>query len=455
MNTLPRTTQPTQQLTAPRRSLWLPLLCAWMLMLATFSPAEGDAANSFGTLDYFGLAKLAARALALTLLGWTILRHFNNSRLSAVVRCLLPLGLFAAWAVLSTLWSPLRAVSLGQASGLVVLLMLSVVLAMLHSGPRSTSTVLCSLSAGLMLLSSILLFAYLLFPGTEVLGRDGSGLFHSTNAGGMASVALLVLIAARLLWNWRWTRVLLIPGIALHSAVLVLAASRFPAFLAVLSVAVLYFLFANRTLVWGTVVAGSVALGMYLAVDTNLELAENTILKPIAAFSQQSQSKAEMRELSGRSEMWQAMWNSHQQSPWIGHGYFVTSETGELEVWYEWENWTAHNLILQVLVTTGLVGLVLLTCGFLNPAWLVIRRIAGGRGDRKMAYFLLAVGCWYFLRGLLTTSFMGPVQPESVVFFTALGVGVGSLLFAKTSESQNPAMAGATPSHWNETNLAH
>jgi len=116
------------------------------------------------------------------------------------------------------------------------------------------------------------------------------------------------------------------------------------------------------------------------------------------------------------------MWGSYRQSPWIGHGYFVSSASGEIYVWYEWANWTAHNVTLQTLVTTGLVGTVLLACGVGFPSFRLLRSRWADPHTGNVFRLVLIVGAWFIVWGLFNASFLGPIEPESVVFFATLGL---------------------------------
>jgi O-antigen ligase len=128
--------------------------------------------------------------------------------------------------------------------------------------------------------------------------------------------------------------------------------------------------------------------------------------------------------------MWAAMWDSYRQSPLIGHGYFVSSATGEIYVWYRWANWTAHNVALQALVTTGLVGAFLLAFGIGYPFFRMLRSRRADRHTGNVFRLVLVVGGWFVVWGLFNASLTGPIGPQSVVFFAMLGIAVGHVAWA-------------------------
>jgi O-antigen ligase len=124
--------------------------------------------------------------------------------------------------------------------------------------------------------------------------------------------------------------------------------------------------------------------------------------------------------LNGRVELWRKMGREVVSAPLIGHGYFVTSAGGEIEVWGSRRAVTAHNVVLQVLVSTGLIGVLL----FFRGLWRPMRGAARSLRDRGLRELFAVMLLWYLGWGALTDSFMGPVRAESIVFFTLLGVAV-------------------------------
>jgi len=97
-------------------------------------------------------------------------------------------------------------------------------------------------------------------------------------------------------------------------------------------------------------------------------------------------------------------------------------------MWYTEKNWTAHNVVLQALVTTGIVGTVLLAVGLAVPTIAFATTKSVTSSHRGMKWFIAFIFAWYFLWGILNESIMGPVQPESIVFFAILGTMVGATL---------------------------
>lgn len=407
-----------------RRLLLVALFCCWLLIFVTFSmPGRDD--PSLGSLDVIALAKVAARAISLGLLVCLLTPLWNVPKRRIVSRSLLPLTLFVGLAVVSTLWSPLASFTLGQAASLCVLFMLAMTIGTLWSSPRDTSTILCCLASALLAVSVVLLAARVAVPSLQSMSREGAGMFHATSAGATASLGLLVMITARLLWNWRWTR-LLLPGALIHIIVLMVAINRVSLLLTLLLVPFVVLRYANRAAALIMVLLLCIAATFYLAIDPGFRQVES-LFGPASSYVNRGQSIADLQSMSGRSEMWLAVWQSYQQSILLGHGYAVCSPTGELFVWYEWANWTAHNVVLQCLMSTGIVGLALLLWGFVRITRQWRRSFVRGGVSRELTAFLTVIGFWYVLWGAFNATFLGPVTPESVSFFVVIGLAVGAL----------------------------
>ena len=123
----------------------------------------------------------------------------------------------------------------------------------------------------------------------------------------------------------------------------------------------------------------------------------------------------------------------------FGHGYFVTSETGKLDVWNHVHNHTAHNLILQILASTGALGLLVFGMAIARVV-LTISGLRSGDVVQRRIFFILAIsGIWYLGWAQFGVSFMGPVRPESIYFFVLLGIGLGQAagLGKKSNSDQN------------------
>ncbi|MBT6496831.1 MAG: O-antigen ligase family protein, partial [Planctomycetaceae bacterium] len=424
----------------PSGLLWLPLLCGWLLMFATISPPDRGAAV-IGSFDVFGVAKIAVRLLVIAMLGigWFCLWQ-RRGRFDAVSR-FLPFLAFAAWAVLSTGWSPLKTVSLGQSMSLVSLLMLSISYGLFCRDMDDISRVLKHITCGLVLLNCLILFCYFFVPQLHALQRgEVAALLHPTNAAATAALGMVLLVGCQLVWKWRWATYLLLPGVCASAGVLLLAMNRWSPIVTALVLVLLFARFAGRTMLLGSVLFASTVGALYLVADPGMTVIDKATAATVATASR-GQSIRQLSAFSGREKLWDKMWDSHEESPWVGHGYFVTSADGEVKVWDSTSNITAHNFLLQILVTTGFVGMALFLFGVFRPVvgiWFDLVRM---RGNTSFAAFCALLACWYVGWGAINSSIAGPLQPESVVFFTVFGLAVGLAVTHRLAVSEQQAVS--------------
>jgi O-antigen ligase len=412
-----------------RYGLWIPLMFVWLLMLLTFSAPGREGPSSVESLDAIALIKVAVRISAVFVLGIGIARLWHHPRRRALSWCLFPWGLYVGWAIVSTFWSPLKSVSLGQALGLMVQVMLAFVFALRCTDLGSVSKVLYHLSMALLAYNAGALTMFTISPEMSGLTRgimEGThwGIYHPTAVGATSSLGIIILIGARLLLGWRWTRAWLAPGLLVHTGLLLLAASRMAIALGVGTVLLIFLLFSRRSIVSGVVAAVCIATAGYIAFDPGLELVGRSFGAGLK-YLMRGETSEQLRTVTGRTDLWEMIWDEFKKSPLIGHGYFVSSERGELDVWDAPSNKTAHNILLQVLVSTGVIGAILFLWALIQPLATCGKALWIDPQSRNLAAFLGLFGIWYFGWGLFCESFMGPVQPESVVFFTLLGMAVG------------------------------
>ena len=352
----------------------------------------------------------------------------------------LPLGLFCGFAMVSTLWSPLKSETLGQAGSLLTLVLFSYAISLLVRTPDDFRNLIAWLMVLLIFICLILLVTGLLLPQTGHMTRDGEGLGHATYSGSTGALAVLILILSCLLSSWRWPRIIFLIGMPILCAVILISANRLSMAITSLLIGFAICLLGSRYITAGLLVCIGISGTLFLMIDSDFgSIQEST------EYLSRDQSSEEIGSLSGRSSMWEIMWASFMESPVIGHGYFVTSSTGELYMWYSARNWTAHNVVLQVLVTTGIVGTALWAVGLAVPTIVFAITSAVTGSHRRLKWFIAFIFAWYFLWGILNESIMGPVQPESIVFFAIFGTMVGAMV---TEEAFfRPENSPAEPKH--------
>lgn len=385
--------------------------------------------RSLAALDWIAIMKVSVRLIAIALLGINLLRIHSTIRARRVMWRLLPLAMFASWSVVSVVWSPMKAVTIGHGGELLSLVMLSMLVGAVCIDDQRLSLTLCLLSAGFLIISMLLLVMYYWFPTLGSLERTGmgvvgtAGIIHPGAVGEITSVGLLILVGCRLLWKWRWTRTLFFPAIILHGWLMLLARSRASIILTSLILLACILRFANRKLLLAALLLLSVCGTIYLSADPDLD----KVHKEVVAYLMRGQTKEQFLSFTGRTELWHIVWNSFLDSPLYGYGAYTVSITGTLAVWGEEQDQSAHNLGLQVLVSTGLIGTVLFVWGLWRPLARIRPALREVHDKRKVAIFILVIVSFFFLYGLFSSSFLAGIYPAHPVFFVALGLAAGRL----------------------------
>ncbi len=396
------------------------VLVIWLLVIFTIS-APGRSGLSPGSFDLLAVAKTLVRFGALLLLGYLFLKWSRRREFKKILRMAAPLICFVAWAGLSVLWSPLRTFSFGQVMGLTVLVLLTIVTAYVCRSRDSAVYLAHHLALVLFAYSlSVVLLSIFSADAAGLNRLSDEGVFHPTNIGATASLGIVFSVCLMAFSSWRWATFLTI-AIPFHATAIVFANNRLSVFLAVIISCLAMLLRGNRF--YATALAGCMALAgfIYVVADPSMQLVESKINQS-TDFFQRGQKSSEITSFSGREEMWNAVIESYWESPIIGHGYFVTSKSGELNVWRSRRNHTAHNLVLQVLVSTGAIGTAFIAFFVFSMAVRWIKLAVILRCPSWILPTSLIMTLWYASWSVLNESFLGPLQPESVLFFVLLGM---------------------------------
>ncbi|MDA8745578.1 O-antigen ligase family protein [Rubripirellula amarantea] len=424
----------------------------------TFSlPNRAMPGTGGGGLDAIALMKLATRGAIWIIAGWLMTRviYHRDSlsqlfevRLKKTLRLLTPWIAFFGWAVCSFLWSPLKSVSIGQAIGLGSMLLLTTAVAVFATTREMREQILVCLNVMFVGYTGFVLVCHLIAPDSSGLLRDYSnvgaiGIVHPTAAGANASLGLMFAV-----WNWlrlprSRSRTFCSVAIVMHVSLLLLAQSRTSLAMGLITVAI--------ALAWGLSLQAkgkwviAIATGMLamVLVDPGFVLFGDAIDKAIE-FVSRGQSSEDLKEVSGRAEMWSAIWHEFQSSIWIGHGYFVTSAAGKLDVWHSETNYTAHNIYLQLLVSTGIVGTAIFAWGAIRllrellwPPTQVQRQphASIARELGWLRYLMVLAAFWYAGWTITCISFLGPVSTDSVFFFSLVGLCIATHLSCESTEA--------------------
>jgi len=434
--------------------------------LIAITMPERDSPMSIGSIDALALGKLLA-LFAVVLFGSSILtKQWLRARSQCVqdivqdeptvfpiIRALLPYFAFLAWAILSVTWSPRISISLGQAGGVTSLLIISCLVAIISTKADGAERILKYLCLSLLALSMILLTVHLTFPGLSGLDRrmliaGSDGIVHPTAASANASLGLLLSVCCLCVQRYSWARQMLIAGICIHGTVLILASSRAALGMTLVTIPLCLFITGdNRRRAWLGLSAGVGSLFVMLS-DTGFHTFSQGSNVGVS-YMMRGQSFTQLKAFSGREEMWTKVWNEYLKSPLTGHGYFLTSSTGEMEVWDMLANHTAHNIYLQVLSGTGIIGLLLFLIAIGSLLWRFLKLKNGDQASRNIFLILFLAMLWFAGWSIFCASFMGPVRSESVVFYALIGMGIGQGIRLAprklTTGKNNPSSVRARP----------
>jgi O-antigen ligase len=279
--------------------------------------------------------------------------------------------------------------------------------------------------------------------------HENSGLIHATHAGATAGLALFF-VAVSSLGARRFIRSpMLVAGIVVIASYVLLAAASRTALIALAAsvswiVATQLSVERRFKLVFGI----AVAVAVLLIVDPGLGNLQTAIAKA-ESYALRGESKQLIKSATGRQELWQVLWKSWQQSPWIGYGYFVGTRDGLVDVWDVAVNRPAHNVWLQSLVSMGIVGFLMFSAALGSIAFLALRTAEGPRAPRSwIRSLVLGFGIWFLIWSMMDSSVLGPLGPEPVTFFVCLGVLVASAGFQPSRSRENAAQASIVATSW-------
>ncbi len=299
-----------------------------------------------------------------------VLRPWSTA--NALVRCwllLIPVGL----ALASVNWSMDPDGSLRKAVALLMTTLFAICVASRFDWPQ-----FIELFASLFLILALLsIFTVTFMPDIGIMSEihpgAWSGIYWEKNQFGMnmakgAHLALVAMIfQPRRRWLWGSAFILLVALVLLSTSMTSLAALL----LAVGGVFGLYLLRLGPQiavpLVYGTVVIG---VGLFLAVEYNPEFMFSLIGREPT--------------LTGRTEIWAALFEQIRHRPWLGHGYavFWLDETGPAYWVRQQTQWlvpTAHNGWLETWLSIGLIGVIGFALAYITALFSAMRGLLKGK----------------------------------------------------------------------------
>ena len=197
---------------------------------------------------------------------------------------------------------------------------------------------------------------------------------------------------------------------------LVLTGSRAAQFGLVISAGVMFLVIAPRV--------GFVAISLALLAVLTVVVFDWADFIGDALVSAVSRSGRldEITSFTGRNQIWAFCINKWAEAPWLGFGLGSPRAIISLGYVDQWGNTTgsAHNVVLESLLTSGVIGtsLLLLFWGTLFLA-LVRKRVTlgteGAADSRRLADVLIGVTVFVAADGILEKSFAGVPSPATVL----------------------------------------
>jgi O-antigen ligase len=328
------------------------------------------------------------------------------------------MGLFALWTVTTVLWSPLRVMSFGHALEVAMLTALGVCAAIVVDSGRKLERLCLGF---FLVMAAACAFVMAMDSPAILAGARPIGYMHPNSLAALAGVALVILLASRILMGWTWSRRLLIPGVLVCATAIYVARSRTGIMATLVVASVLLILFGRRTSALLLLIAcgGLFALMPYIGALENLD-------RKAAAYFLRGQTREDLMTASGRDEVWAIALNSAREAPLFGHGYYSMSDSGRVFVWGKEQVQTAHDVYLHVLTGTGAIGLALFLWGL---ASLIVPLIGSAiRSRNRMAILALSVMLWQLIGTLFEVGIVGPIDAVTVSFFAIGGAAVGNTL---------------------------
>lgn len=397
----------------------LTLIVSVSLIILGFIPMmpPGDALKS-GGLNLRGGIELGLILAGVVLMGvyarWMEAIYFDLKNPSFLL-----VGVFVFWAVLSSLWSPNPILTIAKSLELLVITIAAAIFVAVSArmyGDRRRVETMVAYALLAALGSAILLNVFFwgsLLPTTandslplDLLGEETPVLrprlilayAHPLLTADFLALTIIAVFAAPV------RKVLKTIAIPILLLALWLADARGPSIALMVALVAMIVVWLKRNSVRATVLMLVVSTGLAIAL-----LFQERLLKPLGFFLTD-----DIYTLNSRTELWSKAFVYVTQQPLIGSGYY----SGRYLLMKEF-SWAghAHNSFIEVLLTTGLIGLIVLG---IYLASLVKTVITSGN------HFLLGVLVYVLIQGMLNPLLFTPGVPMFVLTIAVLSAGVKS-----------------------------
>jgi O-antigen ligase len=174
----------------------------------------------------------------------------------------------------------------------------------------------------------------------------------------------------------------------------------------------------------GLTVLASVIAGSLVAVAYP-DLVHAVVVAVAAGFSRTGHA-AEITTFTGRIEIWRACVAIWWLAPWFGYG-LGSPRTVIPDAWsFRWGGSTgsAHNFVLESLLSFGVVGTALLLAFVAALAWTTLHNWTQADGKQKwLPWVALSALLFALTNGLMEKSFAGMLGPNTVLLALVCGTG--------------------------------
>ncbi|MEM6468776.1 MAG: O-antigen ligase family protein [Planctomycetota bacterium] len=402
----------------------------YALPIQTFTTPTLETTNN-PSIDSLVLVKLAI--LAFSIFGGLALLYCSrrSPQTQETTKRLLPFCCFFGWCLLTVTWSPMKAYSLSQAGGLASLIILANHLGALASDKITMSRLMRHLCYSLIAFSGFILAVHIVDPDLsgldrKILHQGGDGIVHPTASGASSGLGVALAVLGLTVMKFPWSKHVVLLTMLINVPVMYLSHSRSATAMTVAVIALAVFWFTSVRTKAVLAFLASLFCVVYVAIDPGFTLLGSTFDRGLEYLTR-GQDVSQLKGASGRREMWTAIWAEYRHSPVCGHGYAITSRNGEIEVWNIVANHTAHNLILQILASTGLVGLCLFLFAVGKATVSALQLFRSDRFSRHLAALFALMALWFVGWSFGCVSFIGPLRSESVVFYSLLGLCLGEM----------------------------
>lgn len=323
--------------------------------------------------------------------------------------------LFGVISIASTIWSPSREYTISTSFAFTSFVLFAVGCA---RSLTYRSIVVASLGP-LAFVTSLSLGLLWIVPDKVLLVESAAGIqvtrlsgltAHPNQLGGIAAISLLLAYVA---YSERMTARWIPVAVAAVSAIALLESGSRTAIAALPLIALAYF--AWRGPVWASVPTAMVVFAAAILFILAGPLTD------VAIHVSRSGRAEEITSLTGRVDLWRYVIGEILRAPLFGHGYAASRELISSE-WVARNGWTtthAHNLLLQSLLSTGLIGTIALLTAF---AWQAVRGLASSN-----SFSMLIL--WYVILTGLTGTAVAGFAPTAITLVWLLGLS--SLASAK------------------------